>query len=317
MKLSTPTDMIVEVTEIETWQRCRWMHNFSSYNAMALKPDIGKPYLDLGTLVHVALADWIAEPSRDLAADIYLKHATDYSLQLEGKSGVKAHEAAVGLGMAMMLNYQDHYVTPLPDYYSVIMPETTLTVPVVTIHSSDVYAVRKFFGLEPYDRGLEPGQVLTVHLRGRYDGLLCNQNTSKLEILEHKTFEKHASSNYFATNVQFTRYLWLLERTGLARQSNLKGIGGLLYNGLWKRPDGPAERLFERRRVLRNDHELAMCGQMLKQQLTEMAVLGIYTNHRWQGCTDCSFQDMCAAKLRGEDTKFMIGTLYKKRELPV
>ena len=111
---------------------------------------------------------------------------------------------------------------------------------------------------------------------------------------------------------QFLAYLWIL------RALNIGPVGGLAYDGAWKRKDPPRgstlEDLFLRLRLNRSDRELDNFGIQLAIQANEMASNPpIYMNRKWDGCWDCDLVEPCIAKLRGEDYQFILQSRYTQR----
>ena len=131
-------------------------------------------------------------------------------------------------------------------------------------------------------------------------------------ILEHKTFGKHPTLDTLRSNDQFLAYLWLLTRLGIGE------VGGLAYDGMWKRATPPKGRtfddLFVRLPLQRPKVELANFERMLAGEVLDMATNPhIYINRRWEGCFDCSFNEPCLTFMRGEDVEHVMKGAYMKR----
>jgi len=96
-------------------------------------------------------------------------------------------------------------------------------------------------------------------------------------------------------------------------------VGGMLYDGLWKRDHPPKGRsmddLFLRALLFRPQVELEEFERHLKAEVLDMANdPAIYINRQWMGCWDCAFEPLCTAQSRGEDVEYIKRTMYTQRE---
>src|SRR5689334_11671390 len=110
------------ITDRQTYKRCRRKWNYSSNARMNLeRVGSGAEALELGGLVHRALAQWVLEPQVDLPV-LFMKHAADRMVEIskkyEANVGAKISDEelaplldVVQLGEAMMKNYQAKYKT--------------------------------------------------------------------------------------------------------------------------------------------------------------------------------------------------------------
>lgn len=139
------------VTDRATYRRCRRKWDLSSNMRRNLTMvGSGPEPLELGGLIHRALADWIVEYNNgdDIAttnnrlAGLFLLHAIAREEEVKqaytehtGRKTINPDDLAslhnvVELGMAMMRNYQEYHKSPIPSHMSFAVPEQEVLVPV-------------------------------------------------------------------------------------------------------------------------------------------------------------------------------------------
>lgn len=292
--------MIFSVVEIQTYKRCKRKWGLQSDNLGNLQPLKVAPALQLGSLIHETLALWTESPQED-PSDLYLRRV-DKALQSIKQAYLTTVGApvspeeldpfyeAVALGAAMVANYAAFYRTPLPDTYRSIQTEQRVVIAV------------------PY----------TEHfLRGTIDNLVEDVRTGQLFVLERKTYAQRPTVEKLQMDDQMMAYLWMLYQL-----FGIDKVGGILYDGLWKR-DGSSARhtsddLFFRHVFQRAPHEFVEYEDGLFKVVQDMAAdaqdpAGWYPNRRWEGCTDCGMEKLCRAMTRGEDVDYVRNTFYTQR----
>lgn len=280
-------------TEIMGWLRCRYQHDFSSFNSFGLTPVITASYFSLGTCVHLALADWALSPTDNLA-NIYMGHALR-----ERQSMVDSYKSRVGMeptdgemrktdksledGMAMMLNYQAYYKTPLAEGWRPVIMEQTFTVPIPS----------------------------TPHfLECTVDGIITND--IQFAILENKTYSRHPNPDMLYRNFQFKSYTWAFLAAGVG------SLLGLAYNGLWTKRAVPTGRtwadMFHREIVTFSEDQLLTYQNDLVNIVTEMSSNPqLYPHVPWDGCR-CSYKELCDLRMAGKPWQAQAIQSYKLRE---
>lgn len=321
--------MIISVTEINAWKRCRWQWLHNSYNGFAKERAITLPAFALGTLSHASIQYWLEHPSasrEDVLQDYDNRAWTNFQAIMEHykahMSGIPpsqmelhANTEASKLGRAMVGNYYDYYSRPsqgggpLPNGYSLIAAEQTLTVPIPhtehCLYNEPMGYARVHSGRPGCDmcgcgdhalggsswcscRGPRimdfPALaekcsccVDTNYLEGTFDGVVvleAGANAGDLYPIDHKTFSRHPTDDGLLHNEQFLRYLWLSvygEIVPLAERHRWKGF---LYNGLWKRATVPNGRImddmFHRALLPRSQDEIDRCTVALRDVSLEM-----------------------------------------------
>jgi hypothetical protein len=222
----------------------------------------------------------------------------------------------------MVRNYHNQWGSPLPDGFTMVAPEQTCVIPIPgtkhvcpTCWYDDGKA--KFNTLVDPNDPSKPcptckGEGFEWHyLEGTLDGLIADQY-SRVYVLERKTYGQRPKLEVLNMQDQFLAYLWILRTLGLGE------VGGLAYDGAWKRKEPPRgsalNDLFLRIRLNRSPRELDNFQVQLAAQVNEMASNpAIYVNRRWDGCWDCDFVEPCVAMMRGDDYKFMLTAKYTHR----
>lgn len=335
---------IFSVTDIRTYRRCRRQWDYSSNARQNLtKIGTGSPALELGSLIHKALAQWILEykPNEKLGtlAAIFISHFNkrfkeieeEYETRLHAKLGPTERGPLLDLGnigMAMMMNYQKRWKSPIQDDMKFAAAEQEIIIDVpgtehycdncvrldreqrkITIHSDTTASVNE-------DCKECNGKGFKFHqLRATLDGLL-QHNSGRLYVLEHKTYDNKPKEMYLRMDDQFTGYAWVVS------QLNIGVVGGIAYDGLWKRAEvtsrmkATEEDLFMRLPIRKNAEQLEEWGKHVAEQINEMANNpAIYPNVPWQGCFDCGFTDLCEMEMRQEDISSLLKVSYKQRDI--
>lgn len=343
----------VSVTELQSWRRCRRKWGYSSKNGQNLTGiGSGPEQLELGSLIHRALADWIADEDSELR-DNPLRLATLFVINAAQRQQevTAAYMMATGskitppflatlhnvveLGAAMMQNYQDFHKTPYPKNMRFAMPEQEVLIPVPGTEHQCVSCYNAMVKdeittvIHSMKRGpivlrtgcKECGGTGTAfhYLSATLDGLL-QDDKEWLYVLEHKTYENRPSPMSLYMNDQFTGYCWVV------RQLKIGKVAGVAYDGMWKRPvppkymqkekrPGVLDDLFIRKTITKSDMELDQWGENLTHQILEIASNPpLYPNVPWQGCSDCSFQEICYATMLGEEPSHLLKRNYITRE---
>ena len=277
--------MTYSVTEREVYLRCRRLWDYSSLNRQRLTPFVTKKALSLGSLIHTSFATWLLNPTADpiaLFKDSAISEVDKIKEIYSKQIGVEMSDMelaplyeAVGLGIKMVENYADYWGSPLPKGFNLLAPEQEVIVPVTD----------------------------TLSLEGTLDGII--ERNGVLYVLERKTYSYTPRKEVLQQNDQFLAYIWILH------QMNAGAVGGLVYDGLWKRPEPPRGKtrddLFMRHLIIRPPEELEEFSKHVVMQLSEMANNpNIYPNRRWEGCQiDCSYEKLCTAQSRNEDTDYI------------
>jgi hypothetical protein len=283
--------VIVSVTEIESFLRCRYQWDLASFQRQSLMPIKTKPNLALGKAVHQALEQWAYQPQAD-PEQLFLMTAaaTQDKIEAEYKRhiGTRPSDAEmskfyqyVGQGQIMIRNYALRYKTPLPDGFRFVQPEQRSIIPI-------------------------PG---TPHfLNATMDGIVVDRK-ERLYPLERKTFSKMPEMHTLQNNHQFLCYLWQLT------QMNIGHVEAVLYDGLLVATKGDLDKLFLRVVLKRSQYELDVLGRELALVVTDMANdPQIYRNRRWEGCWDCSLESLCLAEYKNDNPDYVRRTEYTKRE---
>ena len=345
---------VFSVTDLGRFRRCRRMWDYSS-NARQNLTGIGSgpEPLELGSLIHRALADWIVEwneKPRDFPeghlGQIFLNVAAERQKEIT-KSFEEVHGMSVGseqlaslhnvvmLGFHMMNNYQAYHIQPLPKHMRFASPEQEVLIPVpgtehycedcvrwaqendrMNVYSDTVSLVK-----QPGCNSCNGTGTAVHYLSATLDGLIQDEKDRFL-VLENKTYENRPKLIDLYSNDQFTLYTWVV------RELNIGKVVGICYNGLWKREKPPKymqrekragimSDLFIRKVIYKEDAELDERGKWLAAEINEMANNPVlYPNIPWQGCSsDCSFQDPCRMQQLGEDPTALIRMKYIQREI--
>lgn len=330
--------MIFSVVEIQTWKRCRRRWDLQSENRQALEPIRRAAALDLGSLVHLTLASWTDDPAAS-PTDQFMAHSNemldDVKVAYTERVGAPPSNVeldplyeAIGLGQVMIKNYQAYYKRPLADEYKSVRTEQRGIVAIPNtehlecdechwIPDTDGYYHEMTYGLRCQRTFLPHQTELTMSwqphfLRGTMDNLVVKDGV--LYILERKTYKQRPTVEKLQHDDQQLGYIWMLNQLFPGQ------VGGVLYDGLWKREtptrgNGP-EVLFFREVFQRNQHEIDEYGYFLAETANEMATVTpekLYLNRRWEGCYDCGVARLCDAMSLGEDVDYIRDTYFRQR----
>jgi hypothetical protein len=299
--------MYFSVTEIQSFKRCRRQWQYGSFNRMGITPIIQpKPYLDLGTMVHKTLAYWTEKPDLGVHDDgtpitlrqVFMTIATQHRKAVVDKyvnaTGQQPTSEemdplldAIVMGAAMADNYQTYYAHPLPPHLKFCKPEQEILIPIP--------------GTEHY-------------LKARLDAL-AQDRRDNLYVVERKTYSNRPDLNLLQVSDQFIGYIWC------AQQLDVGPVIGLAYDGLWKRATPPQRPkkltiadLFCRTLIAPSQNMVDEYGAELARTVMEMANNPyIYKNRVWQGCWDCSFEQLCRSQSEGDDIEYILRTQYTTR----
>lgn len=332
----------ISVTERRTYKRCRQLWDFNS--VLSLEPAIKAPALELGTLVHHPIGDWMMDPSIDIIkrynqyADESVSRIIDFYRQAIGippqYTEMRAVLEAIQLGEAMIKNYKAYYKTSLYEDFECLGAEQTLIVDIpgtehcgCQLEPSSINVIRESgVSCECFDcfdvvlgkciLCIECDCIVRHRLEGTFDGLLLRKKSNQLFIKETKTFSRHPTLESLERDDQFLGYTWLAQ-TALKQQ-----VGGIAYDGLWKRAAVPDKKtmddMFLRKLLHRGQHELELFEVSLAQEANEMANSpAIYRNIPWNGCeglSGCHFKSLCDAKWVDNTYDQVIGRYTQRPE---
>lgn len=312
--------------------RCRQAWDWGSFNRSAYQRVVNKPALQIGHLWHATQAEWSLHPDEDpnyialTMANQEIDRVQTQYFQMVGApispSELEPVYDGIGLITSMVRNYHQRWGTPLPDGFAMVSPEQTCVIPIPnTEHecSEPKTAFTTIGGqsVHCYYESLETCQLCNGsgveqhYLSGTLDGLIQSQD-GRIYVLERKTYGQRPKIEVLNMQDQFLAYLWIL------RALNIGEVGGLAYDGAWKRAQPPRgstlEDLFLRTLLTRNRNELdRFTGQLTAIALDMANDPSIYINRRWDGCWDCDFVEPCIAQERGEDYQYLLRTKYVAR----
>lgn len=314
---------------MQNYNRCNRMWNLTSFNGQGLTRIVNSVALNTGTLWHQTQAQWLMEPDRDpvdLCMQHYatmLEHAKDNYKARHGMMPMRAElaniEDAGNMLLAMTKNYRDFYKQPLPDGFRCIMPEQTILVPIPNSQQECLDCYGKYRTTPTNECSECDGTGYVQHsLECTFDALIANE-ADRIYVLERKTYGSRPKLESLMTNFQFIVYEWACQQLGLGP------VGGLLYDGVWKRAEVPKGRKFEdlflRLSLERNEHELQEIEQYLAMKSRQMYTTSkteqplLNFNRVWQGCyMDCSVEDICTAMSKGEDVEYIKKEMFTLRE---
>ena len=346
------------VTELGTFRRCRRMWDFSGKSRKNLTAiGSGPEPLELGGLIHRALADFLILPEEDqkktgMLKLLFLRNAYNRKTEVEEaykektKRDVIPPDAlqslinVIELGTDMMGNYQEYWKTAVPDNMKFAVPEQEVLIPVPGTQHQCPECLETFDAaiknnvLESaetliYEYGTFKARndcktcngtgTLYHYLSATLDGLLQGSK-DRLYVLEHKTYENRPNMMSLYMNDQFTGYAWVVRQLGIGK------VVGIAYDGMWKRREPPKymqkekrkgtiDDLFIRKIIPKLEDELDEWGENLTKTINDMGNNpAIYPNVPWQGCSDCSFQEVCYMMMRREDSQASIDLRYTQRQ---
>lgn len=321
--------MIITVTERGGFKRCIKQWDYSSFNMQHITSLTPPTALSFGTLIHKCHEEWLLHPEQEVE-EIVMQVAGRTLLDLKASYkkvvGVEpADEELISfrdqmvLALEMMGNYKAMWGASLPEGFTLVKPEQTIVVPIPgTEHKCPSC---EGLGTEYVESGARAcpecrgaGEVFH-YLELTLDALMKDEG-GRLWILERKTYDRKTPDEVMDTNDQFLGYLW-----GLSQITD-EPIGGVFYDGMWKRDlsgKRTLEELFRRKALTRAQEELDTFEVELRREALMMARAAadpeeIVRNRRWEGCYDCQFNKLCLAEMRGEDADYIRGRFYVQRE---
>jgi hypothetical protein len=326
----------VSVTELGTYKRCRRQWDYSSkYRKNLTGTGFGKPELELGSLIHNALAGWIVDESKSLHTH-FLERCNDRIDKIRESyleaNGMEMPEEElepvydiIDLGSAMSINYQARWGSPIPPNMTFAAAEQEIDVAIpgtkhICYRCNGRKVVREINFNAGYDRSTTCPECNGTGNQYHYltmtlDGMLQNRK-GYLFVLEHKTVHPRYVPDEIdlQRTDQFTGYIWGLTQLDIAP------VAGLAYDGLIKSKKPPRgaglERLFLRTTTTRSEAELDQWHQNLVKVVNEIAAgPAIYPNIPWNGCGDCRYIEPCNMELQGlsSEATTLLGKNYELR----
>lgn len=293
--------MIFSVTERVEWLRCRRSWNYGSFNRRGLSPIFPPVALNTGTIWHKAHEQWSLNPKIGFKEWIGIQAAGLLQTMKENykeRVGVypsqeELHPYAEDITLLMYLaeKYQIYWKTAKPNGFDHVGSEYTV---IVSVPNSE----HKYEGT--FDR-------------------LFRDRKGMLWITDYKTFDRHPNFSDLLKTEQFLDYLWILHQAIKEGQFDAKGVGGMMYDGVWKRDTKPMDELFLRKTLQRRQEEIEGHWQCLSICLNEMGSDSYVVDHhpvynRYYTCTNCKFEYLCATHMRGENTALVEHERFVPRE---
>ena len=342
--------MIFSVSERAVFKRCRRMWDLTTDTRENLEPIKMAPALQLGAMVQAALSVWTEHPETN-PADAFAVLSNE-ALEFESKSyeqriGAPISEEeldplyeTIHLGLSMVNNYYEHYKVPLPPPYKAVQTEQRMFVAIPNTEHWECNECHWAYDNDSEYTWPKPNDASLTYkcprceaiavtwqshfLRGTLDTFVQNE-AGKLFVLERKTYGNRPEPAKLQHDDQMLAYVWIL--TQLFGQHN---VGGILYDGLWKRAEPPKTKnkrtgqlltladLFYREVFIRPPEELQEFEQLLAIEARDMCYAAqhnlIYINRYWMGChIDCKVERICSAMSRGEDVEYVVNQFYRQR----
>lgn len=343
--------MKFSVTDIENFKRCRrkWHLTSISDNRLGLEPMMSESVaLDLGTLFHKTMADWITDFSLD-PSFLFLGHAntrmTECIANYTAIVGCAPSDEeldklfeAIDLGKTMVENYKNYHKIPLPKHMTYKAPEQAVEILMPgTEHDCEVCYGRGNYqqtiinpdgsiasSIEIICETCNGTGIVYHYLTCTFDGLLQDMRDN-VYVLEHKTYATTPNINVLKRTDQFCGYLWVANQVG--KELGWK-VAGLAYDGVLKRKTPPrgktVDDMFIRKVLDRSDTAMEHWQTQAAQCMNEMAVMPtdiydgvLYPHIPFQGCWDCKVKKICDAVDEGEDWQYIAKTGYVRRKVQV
>jgi hypothetical protein len=341
----------LSTTERQEFKECRRRWDLASLSRQGLEPKRPAIALWFGTGIHYALEHFYNGSTND-PGQVFADWAVKEILRISESQGglwdeqVKELEQMRDLGIHMLRNYVDW--AKVADYHDstgfaeVLYTEVEFQMPILDEHGRPMRFV---------DAG---GQVWEVHLVGRFDMVvrdflgrhwLLDHKTSKdkldPEILildDQMTVYLWAAQHVF--DIEFEGALYNVLRKKLPTVPKVLASGKSLskdksidttaevyaqavmdngfdlhdYDDILERLNNKPNTFFQRERIRRNQHELAMAGYMLQMEGIDMLNAPfIYTNPTWDCKWKCDFRDLCKAMNRNDDVEWLLNAMFQKR----
>lgn len=290
------------VTERTEWLRCRRAWNYGSFNRLGLAPVMPPLALNTGTIWHRAHDAWSKVPKIGFKEHVFIEGSgMMHTLKEAYKNRVGVYPideellkyaGDISLLSNMADMYQQYWKTNVPKGFKRLGTEVTV---IVSVQGS------------PHN------------YEGTLDALLID-NHDKLWIGEYKTFGRHPDFASLTKTEQFLDYMWLLNQAIFQGQIEAAGVGGMLYDGAWKRDTKPIDEMFIRRKLTRSEHELMNHTETIAICLNEMGADTFRGRHhpvynRYYTCDSCKFDALCAAVMRNENPDEVERIKYMPRQL--
>lgn len=337
------------VTDIQVFKRCRRKWKYSSNTQMNLtRVGMNADYLELGSLIHNALALWMTSKDSTISLPLHFSKVVDIRVEQIKQQYYKRIGAnisdqelqpyyeAVSLGLQMCSNYQEHWGAPLPANMTFAAAEQELEIPVpgtehqcpdcinwnignISHRHLGLYIDKPNYFINPNCTTCSGTGYLQHILTCTLDGLLQNKR-GLLFVLERKTFDYRytPTRDSLKRADQFTGYCWALRE--VSKVANIGKVAGIAYDGLKKlaKPSRgkSLDDLFIQTIIPKSDAELDAWGINIANVINEMANNPtIYPNIPWNGCErDCAFMDLCDAQLEGQPIDLLVRQNYTQRE---
>lgn len=318
--------MIISVTERGSFKRCRQQWEYGSFNRQRLSAVSQPTALAFGTLIHKVHEVWLHSPDEDVQ-EIIMQVAQEtlgvLTQNYIAAIGVPPDERElmgfaeqVELCQEVFSNYKERWGSSLPEGYTLMHAEQTIVIPIPnTLHWEQTTVDDPDHTMLADRHGY--WKEVPHYLEATLDGLMKDAG-DRLWVLERKTYNQKPRIEALQSNDQFLAYLWVVQQLGLGP------VGGVFYDGVWKRPrldnrgkTRDLDDLFFRTPLIRAPEELANFTKQLQYEVTDMAEAvetgRIYRNRRWEGCWDCSYERLCSAEFRDEDADYVRRTQYTQR----
>lgn len=207
---------------------------------------------------------------------------------------------------------------------------------------------------EPYHMVDGSGQVWEIWLVGRLD-MVVKDFDDRIWVLDHKTSKDRLDADILILDDQMTMYLWAAQqilkvplegcyynvlRKKLPKEPTMLKAGGLSkakdqdttydvymqaildngldpadYEGILDILANKRTAFFERVKVRRNSHEIAMAGRMLLLEAIDMLNDPYIYPSPTRDCKwKCDYKDLCLAINRNDDVEYLKNALFRKRE---
>lgn len=340
----------LSTTERQEFKECRRRWDFGSLSRKGIEPNRPAIALWFGTGIHHALEMWYSGQG-DIAWHFRAWYEKELK-RLEESQAVlwdeqkQEMEATYELGRDMLLNYvQWARVADYKDgtgFKRVLYTEREFAVPVPGEDG------------QPYHFTDGKGQVWEMWLVGRldmvvedFDGRIwvLDHKTSKdrldEEILildDQMTLYLWAAQQILKHPIEGCYYNVLRKKLpvvpqvlangkGLSKSKSIDTTYEVYLQAIEDNGFDPADYedildhlankktgFFERVKVRRNQHELAMAGRMLLMEAIDMLNDPyIYTNPTRDCKWKCDYKDLCLAMNRNDDISYLLKTMYRKR----
>ena len=214
--------MIISISDMRVFNRCRRMWDLSSPNRQGLsRPMSTRGYFLLGTVVHSAL---------DLIANGQYTTAQEVVPKLVSKEIIRAIESYRGVvGCSPTPQELNQFVEDVPLIHTMLdgyVARYGLDQPL----GSDLFYVESEMTFEvPLRNPRTNRPSRKAKLRGTLDGVALERSTGDYWIVEHKTYSRKTHQSNLMLDDQFRAYVWAFEQFTHIKPK------GVLYDGLLKK----------------------------------------------------------------------------------